>query len=209
LLATPAMAGRLLTPMKTISILALVCLSASPLLSQGTVFFDNRPSLVGPLGRVLVPPDCSPATGFDYWAQLYSAPNLTGRAEQLTAAGTPVNFRTGENAGYVQLTGVNALGQPIIPVVIVTPFPAGEASVQMRVWAAPFTTWEAAVQSSAFHGETSILRFSATGYPPGGSPNLVGLEWTCVPEPSLAGLGIVGGVIVFLLLRWGSVGCRR
>jgi hypothetical protein len=149
----------------TLTFLGLILICNS-LRAQGTVNFSTR---TGGIGRTTANAPITDLAGTllagtNYWAQLYSGDGLSATEEDLVPAGVPVNFRTGPAAGYVQPPPVG---------VVVTQVPNGPASVQVRAWAGPFTSYEAAKSGGTQYGRSRILRIQTTGGGLFTDPNLV------------------------------------
>jgi len=181
---------------KLIYIAALLTASLSAY-SQGTIAFNNRV-----IGTVDAPVFDVGGTvrisGTAFFAQLYAG--ATGTAEDaLVAIGTPVTFRTGGAAGYVNPPA----GDITVPGVAV----GGTARVQMRAWDATFGTYGAAIAGNGKAGKSALFDVSGLGGqgpsgPPATAPNLAGLtsfSLEQVPEPSTIALGALG--VAALLLR--------
>ena len=186
--------------------------SAAAQATGGWVAFNNR------VTGVLVAPiyDTDGATklvGTNFWARLYATPGLTATESELAPAGIPVNFRTSVTlAGTVQVSGVNALGQAVEDFVQVTPVLNGPASVQMRVWAGPATSYEAAVAGGARAGVSRVFRLTSTvdAYAPEGtylidadgplqSFSLTGLPYMAINDLKLSE-GSSGGLNALVLV---------
>jgi len=136
--------------MKTILsvIISLTFASTVSTLADGKVVFANRVSgtFISPVFDV----DGSKLSGPNFWTQLFAAPDLSATAELLTPVGVPTTFRTGAS-----LSGTVDKGP-----VTVTPVSGGPASVQMRAWTAPFTSYDAAKNGGGRIGESRIMRMT-------------------------------------------------
>lgn len=157
--------------------------STFSIFGQGTVLFDTKNISTG--SAQVIYPNGTGVTGTTFSAQLYSAAgDQRANLGSLTAAETRVHFRSGLNAGFVAISGVNAFtGQPVDQEVTVTPAANGPATVQFRVWDSTFSTYEAAVSGGGMFGASSPIFLGATG---GGllpAVELTGLEGLVVPEP--------------------------
>jgi hypothetical protein len=193
---------------KAIVMLALVA-STALTYGQGTVNFNTLALKgTGTDPRVLTSDGVTFAAGTDFFAQLYAAPG-TAAESALLPVGSPVNLRTGANAGYVQTTGTStATGTTVNPSVTVTSVSGGPATVQLRAWSSAFATYDAAVTANAAAGKSALLTLSATGAPNGAPPtpdvNLTGLQGftlSGVPEPSTIALGLIGAGALLIRRR--------
>lgn len=154
--------------------------------AQGTIQFNNRVpgSVDAPVfdmgGTVKLAGDA-------WWAQLYAGPSGSA-SSALVAVQPAVNFRTGNAAGYVVTPG-----EVTIPGVA----PGAKAQIELRAWAAPYASYEAAIAAGARAGasasfESLALGGSVGGAPPTPGPALVGLtSFSFIPEPSTIALGMV------------------
>jgi len=175
---------------------------------QGTVIFDNRNITTGqaPVTDVGVTNRVSGAT---VKAQLFSAAGVGVASNSLSAAGVPVPFRTGINAGFVETrdTIANPFDPPnmVNQVVAVTPTANGPATVQMRAWDAAFPTYDAAIAGLGRYGWSNIIPIPTTGggnpaLPPSELAGLQGFGLVVVPEPSTFALAALG-LAAFLFRR--------
>ena len=166
---------------------------------QGLVNFNT--ATLGPSARVFNSSGIL-ASNQLYLAQLFAADGA-GQAEgSLQAKGTPVNFRGGNFAGYVQTSGTTSQGNPVVASVAVTTQSAGQVTLQMRAWSSSFSSYAAAVAGGGEFGESDLLNFTP-GYPPNTAADLIGLTgFTMVPEPSTVALAVLGaGSLLFLRRR--------
>jgi hypothetical protein len=194
----------------TLALLLTFFSSSTTSFSQGTVIFDTKP--LGESARISLGGHGLSA-GHHFFAQLYAADGLNAPESSLRPVGTPVNFRTGVNAGYVQTSGQNLLGQTVNEIVTVTSIPGGPVTIQLRAWVCDSATFE----GSSYTGKSPLLNLHATGNPAGTPPTipveLTGLQGftslgppidfatiQCVPEPSTVSLGAVA-VLAFGMLR--------
>jgi len=155
--------------------------------AQGTVNFNNRVS--GSVDAPVFDAGGVKLAGTTYWAQLYGG----ATAATLAPVGTPVNFRTGNAAGYVVTPGE-------ISVAGIAPGQKGQ--LQLRAWegAAGSTFESASVKGASAAFESLALGGSVGGAPPTPGPALIGLtSFSLVPEPSTIALGALG--VAALLFR--------
>lgn len=207
---------------KLITLLALVAVASA--YSQGTINFNNRvsPGIVdapisyaagGPATAARINGAGTIAGTLDFGgrfarAGLYGGP--TGTEEQNLVLLTPaVGFRTGAAAGYVDQSDTSRT--------LATVPPGGTGVFQVRAWDTgdlqASATFENAVAlgattHGAYYGASPLLSVGPLG---GGSPalpapNMVGLAaftigYHVVPEPSIIGLGILGGLAGLLVFR--------
>jgi len=105
--------------------------------------------------------------------------------------GSAVNFRIGNNAGY------------IVPVVVTTSYAGGTSiNVQMRAWqSSGGTSYEAATAAGAFVGKSDPVTLAVTVAPAPPS-DMIGLQsFALIPEPSTFALGILGAAALLLRRR--------
>jgi hypothetical protein len=135
---------------------------------------------------VFKPDGVTPLSGADYWAQAYVGLTL----DSLAPVGSPVNFRTGSNAGY------------IVSEVVTTPFPGGTTVfVEMRAWEAGANSYEAAVAGGKLFGKSDPIQLTVAEAP-NTPPDMVGLKsFSLVPEPSTMALGLLGAAALMLRRR--------
>lgn len=156
--------------------------------AQGTIYFNNR--VLGSVDAPIFATCMTLASGDEWWAQLYAAP-AGSPSSMLVAVGPAVNFRTGNAAGYVI-----SPGEVTLPNVA----PGARAQIELRVWAAPFGSYEAARAAWAPAGasasfESLPLGGFVDGAPPIPGPPLIGLTTATAimcPEPSTWVLGLMG-----------------
>lgn len=163
-----------------------LCLTATVLtaMGQGTVQFNNRLTAVG---------INAPVT---YMGAGVEGPAFVGQlfvdnGGSYEPIGTPVDFRTGVAAGYVNGGEV----------AIASIAPGNSATLVLRAWnSAAGSDWSTASSSPAgIVGESNPVTVSLGGEIPGAPPapaaNLVGLQafsLVAVPEPSTIALGVLG-----------------
>lgn len=155
-------------------LLAFAALLALPVLvqAQGVVNFNTQiPSVAAPIRDA----DGTLLSGTNFWAQIYAADGTGQSADALRQKGNPVNFRLGVNVGYVTISGTSALGLPVVPAVTVTAVLGGPVTLQVRAWAGPYASYEAALAAGSKTGFSNILNLNATGAPPA-TPRGVGDE---------------------------------
>jgi hypothetical protein len=185
--------------MKKLIYIAAVLVASLSAYAQGTIAFNNR--VVGVIDApVFDVGGTVRLSGTAFFAQLYAGP--AGTAEDaLTAIGTPVTFRTGNAAGFVNPPAgdITVSGVPV----------GGTARVQMRAWDATFGTYGAALAGTGKVGKSNLFDVAGLGGqgpsgPPATAPNLVGLQGfslTQVPEPSTIALGALGVAALFFRRR--------
>jgi hypothetical protein len=183
--------------------LAIIATAVLPVaaFAQGTVNFNTQ--IIGPTAQVR-DGSCKLCAGTNFWAQLYAAPGTTDFESALMPVGSPVNFRTGVNAGYV------VTASPVDSVVTITAAaPGGPVTMQMRVWSSYFPTYTDASRLWGQSGKSALLTLGATGNPNGSPPvppvDLFGLTGFsmegCIPEPSTLALVLLGGVALLIRRR--------
>lgn len=180
--------------MKKLIYIAAFLAASMAAYAQGTINFNNRVT-----GSVDAPVFDVGGTvklaGTGFWAQLYAGPSGAA-SSALTAVGSPVNFRTGNAAGYVVTPGEIAIAGVA---------PGAKAQIELRAWSGNFASYAAAVAAGAPAGasasfESLALGGSVGGAPPTPGPALVGLtSFSLVPEPSTIALGALG--VAALLFR--------
>jgi hypothetical protein len=158
------------------------------------VNFDNSHSAVGFGGAPVYYADATTlVAGTWFVAQLYAGPD----ANSLAPVGGTLTFRTGAGAGFFNTAGQDTTRT--IPTVA----PGANAVVQVRVWDAFFTSYEAAVSRGGGFGTSGHFTV-ATGGAGAAPANLVGLQsfsllaMPPVPEPRTPLLIALGAA---LLLR--------
>jgi hypothetical protein len=180
--------------MNCANLLALSLATALPALGQGRLTFLNTEAGTGvPAGVPATGADgVTRLTGASFWAQLYAAPGVGWPESSLAAVGTPTNFRTGSDAGFV----------PAGIVVTIPGAPPGTmATVQMRVWEGRRWSYDPAGDRPV--GRSNLITVGPLGgtMPDGtpvSDPFLIGLEYYPVPEPSAAILAFAGGLTLLL-----------
>ena len=174
--------------MKTLIVATAVTCMAWATLAQGQFMFGNKNLLASPPidAKVFRPDGVTPLSGADYWAQAYVGTSL----DSLAPVGSPVNFRTGSNAGY------------IVSQVVTTPFAGGTTVfVEMRAWEAGAATYEAAVAGGKLFGKSDPIQLTVAEAP-NTPPDMVGLRsFSLVPEPSTMALGLLGAAALMLRRR--------
>lgn len=137
-------------------------------------------------------------SGTGFTAQLWAgAQGATEAQLVLCTVGGTTTFRTGNGAGIVNGTTATVPGQTV------------NASFQVRAWdnqGGTLDTWDKAVAANAPRGKSNIFPNAfPLGFGTVNPPNLEGLLsfqlFTQVPEPSIVGLGILGGLGLFLIRR--------
>ena len=169
---------------KILRILALFCaaLSAS---AQGTVNFNNR-SLTDPTtGATYNAPVCGNTVGAS--AQLFLVAG-TGASSTYTPIPGIQTFRAAPNNAYF----------PSGMVVAIPGVPAGTVGtrVVVRVWQG--ANYESGVER---YQSNEVVLGALGGIPASGPPitppNLDGLQFYCIPEPSTLTLGLLGAAVLF------------
>lgn len=161
---------------------------------QGTVYFRTDNLTANTAARVFDVDGTTLLAGTSFFVQIYAGNGTITDplSTSLVAKGTPVNFRAGGFAGYVQYSG-NVGGNPVEPVVTVTTGSSGLVTIQLRAWAAGYATYEAAALAGAKTG-VSPLFVTTPGYPPNATTSLEGIQGfnLQVPEPTTIALGLMG-----------------
>lgn len=187
--------------MRLKALLLVGILSALPALGQGTLTFLNTATGTGVTGGSPVTDGVGGArlAGTGFWTQLYSSATQTGT---YTAIGTPVNFRTGAAAGFVNVSTVAVPGGT----------PGTSVWIQMRAWeGAAGSSYESIVAGGVGKaGMSAAIQVGPLGGPdPAGgpaftAPNLTGLQGFAiipVPEPSTIALGLLGAAGLLIRRR--------
>jgi hypothetical protein len=178
--------------MKTLLVAAALGFVAVGAMAQGQFTFGNKNlTTVPPIdAKVFYKDGVTALAGTAYWTQAYV--KLASDPESSYApVGSAVNFRTGNNAGY------------IVPVVVTTGYPGGaNVTVEMRAWeASGGASYEAAIQSGALVGKSLPVNLAVT-VAPNAPSDMVGLQsFSLVPEPSTFALGILGAAALLLRRR--------
>jgi len=179
--------------MKKLIVAAALGVFAVGALAQGQFNFGNKNTISTPPidGRVSDGAGNFLA-GTAYWAQAYV--KLVGADDSSYApVGTAVNFRTGNNTGYI-VTGT-----------VTTGFAGGtEVDVQMRAWAAAGgTSYEAARDGGFLYGFSNPVKLTVA-VAPNLPQDMIGLQsfnLQIIPEPSTLALGLLGAAAFFLRRR--------
>lgn len=188
--------------MRLKALLLVGILSALPALGQGTLTFLNTATGTGVTGGSPVTDGVGGArlAGTGFWTQLYSS---TTQGGTYTAIGTPVNFRTGAAAGFVNVSTVAVPGSA----------PGSSAWIQMRAWeGAAGSSFESVSAVSGKVGSSLAISVGPLGGPdPAGgtpftAPNLTGLQGFAIvggviPEPSTVALGLLGAAGLLIRRR--------
>lgn len=185
--------------MRLKALLLVGILSALPALGQGTLTFLNTATGTGVTGG-------SPVTdglggprlaGTGFWTQLYSSATQGGT---YAAIGTPVNFRTGAAAGFVNVSTV----------AVPSGAPGTSVWIQMRAWEGAAGSSYESVLATGKTGFSAAIQVGPLGGPdPAGgpaftAPNLTGLQGFAivpVPEPSTIALGLLGAAGLLIRRR--------
>jgi len=178
--------------MKTLLVAAALGFVAVGAMAQGQFTFGNKNLTTTPPidARVFDKDGVTGLGGTAYWAQAY-VKLATDPDSSYAPVGTAVNFRTGNNAGY------------IVPVVVTTTAAGGTAiSVEMRAWqASGGTSYEAAMASGALVGKSDPVTLTVT-VAPNAPSDMVGLaSFSLIPEPSTFALGLLGAAALLLRRR--------
>jgi hypothetical protein len=177
--------------MKTLLVAAALGFVAVGAMAQGQFTFGNKNlTTTPPIDAKVFSEAGAPLAGTAYWSQAYV--KLAADPESSYApVGSAVNFRTGNNAGY------------IVPVVVTTPYAGGTpVAVQMRAWeASGGNSYEAAVTAGKLVGKSDPVALQVTVAPAPPS-DMIGLaSFSLVPEPSTFALGILGAAALLLRRR--------
>jgi hypothetical protein len=180
--------------MKKLIVAAALGVFAVGALAQGQFNFGNKNTISTPPidARVFDGPGGNPLAGTAYWAQAYV--KLVGAEDSSYApVGSAVNFRTGNNTGYI-VTGT-----------VTTGFAGGtEVEVQMRAWAAAGgTSYEAARDGGFLYGFSNPVKLTVAVAPnlPQDMTGLQSFNLQIIPEPSTLALGLLGAAAFFLRRR--------
>jgi hypothetical protein len=177
--------------MKKLIVAAALGAFAVGALAQGQFQFGNKNLLLTPPLDSKVFDNLGVAlSGTAYFAQAYV--KMAGAEDSSYApVGTAVNFRTGNNAGYIITSTVG------------TGFVGGTAvTVQMRAWeASGGTSYEAAVAAGKLYGVSNPVNLTVQ-VAPATPEDMVGLQsFSLIPEPSTFALGLLGAAAFFLRRR--------
>lgn len=179
--------------MKKLIVAAALGVFAVGALAQGQFNFGNKNTIsTPPIDARVIGVDGNPVAGTAYWAQAYV--KLTGADDSSYApVGTAVNFRTGNNTGY------------IVTSTVTTSFAGGtEVDVQMRAWAAAGgTSYEAARDGGFEYGFSNPVKLAVAVAPnlPQDMTGLASFQLQIIPEPSTLALGLLGAAAFFLRRR--------
>jgi hypothetical protein len=191
--------------MKKLFATITLSVAASCAFGQGSV---NISTGAGANTKFITASDGSRVAGADYWVQLFYANGTVTDDTTLSAAGNPVNPRTGAAAGVlpsgeIELPNVNP--------------PGGVATIQLRAWSAvlgtthdaAFTAWQSQAPDTARqYGRSALFQIDTVDYtidprptPPALGALFPGLVVAPVPEPSAIALGLAGLVGGMMLIR--------
>jgi hypothetical protein len=181
--------------MKTLLVAAALGFVAVGALAQGQFTFGNKNlAATPPIDAKVFSEKAVPLDGVAYWTQAY-VKLATDPDSSYAPVGSAVNFRTGNNAGY------------IVPVVVTTPYGGGIAiNVEMRAWeASGGTSYEAAIASGKLAGKSLPVNLNVT-VAPNAPADMTGLtsfnlSSTVIPEPSTFALGLLGAAALVLRRR--------
>jgi hypothetical protein len=181
--------------MKNLIVGAALGLFALGALAQGQFTFGNKNLIATPPidAKVFDKDGTTALSGANYLAQAYV--KLASDPDSSYApVGTAVQFRTGNNAGY------------IVSGVVTTGFAGGTAvNVVMRAWeASGGTSYEAAIAAGKLVGQSDILNPVAltVTVAPATPPDMLGLKsFSLIPEPSTFALGLLGAAALLLRRR--------
>jgi len=184
--------------MKTLLVAAALGFVAVGALAQGQFTFGNKNlAATPPIDAKVYSNEArtDPLAGTAYWTQAY-VKLATDPDSSYAPVGSAVNFRTGNNAGY------------IVPVVVTTPYGGGIAiNVEMRAWeASGGTSYEAAIASGKLAGKSLPVNLNVTVAPnaPADMTGLTSFNLTgvpVIPEPSTFALGLLGAAALVLRRR--------
>ena len=172
--------------------LCVTMCSLAGLQGQGTVNFSNDPVYDAPeFGGGLL-------AGTNFFAQVYFAAGTGAASSSLVPVGSPMPFRSGLNAGYVNFSNP-----------FMSPIPGGgPATFQLRAWWSGdgvITSYETALTSADANsraGASPTLDVVLESRPtPPVFVTFQSFALTVVPEPSAVTLIVCGGAAVFLLRR--------
>lgn len=180
--------------------------AASCAFGQGSV---NISTGAGANTSFITTHDGTRIAGDVYWVQLFYANGTVTDDSTLSAAGSPINPRTGAAAGVLPS------GEIELP--DITP-PGGIATLQLRAWSATlgdshdaaFTAWQSqGPDASRLYGRSALFQLDTVDYtvdprptPPAiGATLPAGMIVAPVPEPSTVALGILGAIGALVLYR--------
>lgn len=180
--------------MKKLLLVASLLVATTAAMAQGTLNFNTRVVADGIDAKCFDVDGTTPLAGTDYLAQLYTGAD----AGSLGPVGTPIAFRTGSAAGWLN-------GGEVATSLALN----GAGFAQVKAWkAADGASYEAAEAASGAIGASNIIPVTAGGggNPPALAGNLIGLQaWsltmTIIPEPSTIALGLLGAAVLFLRRR--------
>jgi len=159
--------------------------------AQGQFTFGNKNLTTTPPIDARVYHYGTALDGAAWWTQAY-VKLATDPDSSYAPVGSAVNFRTGNNAGY------------IVPVVVTTPYPGGTSvTVEMRAWeASGGTTYEAALAAGKPVGKSDPITLSVT-VAPNAPADMLGLQSFDfpIPEPSPGALAVLGAAALLLGAR--------
>lgn len=179
--------------MKTLLVAAALGFVAVGAMAQGQFTFGNKNLTTTPVidAKVLDNTGAGLA-GTAFWTQAY-VKLATDPDSSYAPVGSAVNFRTGNNAGY------------IVPTVLTTSFAGGTSvSVQMRAWeASGGNSYEAALAAGKLAGVSAPVTLAVT-VAPAAPADMLGLQsfsLSAIPEPSTFALGALGAAALLLRRR--------
>lgn len=180
--------------MKKLFVLMACLVATVSSYAQGTVNFNTRVPADNVNLRVLGV-DGNPVTGANFSAQLYGGPAGTPAAN-LQAIGSPVSFRAGNAAGWIDAGAV-----------AVTGVPGGQpATLQLRAWD---NTGGATFASAQVSGASTPWTTGPLGDPSANPPTVPAslgsgtgtFQLQVIPEPSTIALGVLGAAALLLRRR--------
>ena len=171
---------------------AVAVLAAVSAFAQGQFTFGNKNLTTTPPidAKVFAMDGVTALAGTAYWTQAY-VKLATDPDSSYAPVGSAVNFRTGNNAGY------------IVPVVVTTAYAGGTSiNVEMRYWeASGGPSYEAAVAAGKLYGRSAPVSLSVT-VAPQPPADMVGLQsFSLIPEPSSTALAALGATALLLRPR--------
>lgn len=177
--------------MKKLLLVASLLVATTAAMAQGTLNFNTRVLADGIDAKGFAEDGVTPLEGDAYKAQLYTGV----AADSLTAVGSPISFRTGSAAGWLNGSEV------------VTSIPLNSAGfAQIKAWRAAdgATFEEASGAPGGLFGMSNVIPVTTGGggNPPALAGNLIGIQaFSLIPEPSTIALGLLGAAALLLRRR--------
>lgn len=179
--------------MKKLLLVAACIVASVAAMAQGSLVVANSTAVNGVAAPIFDTDGVTKLTGANFWVQVYAG----GSADSLTAQGTAVNFRTGNNIGLFSAQTLS----------VASVAPGGSAFVQVKAWeGAAGSTYESALSGGKKAGFGNIVGPFVTGgagTPPSTPPNVTGLTSfsLVIPEPSTIALALLGAGALFIRRR--------